>query len=63
MRHPNRRKTIEADGRMRSRASETGTEHARSERSKTAAHARRRKWMQNFSLQAGPPLWVLLKRG
>jgi hypothetical protein len=24
---------------------------------------RHRKWMQNFSLQAGPPLWLLIKQG
>jgi hypothetical protein len=31
-------------------------------RNPRATEGRHRKWMQNFSLHAGPPLWLLLKQ-
>lgn len=68
MRHPNRLRALKAEPRSRTLPRKTSNGHHRSEtlsgppNHETTAE-RRRKWMQNFSLQVGPPLWVLLKQG
>jgi len=69
MRHPNRLSTRPGGKSPRVELMPAGkrAEQHRSRRVQQPAHAvlnePHRKWMRNFSLHSGPPLWLLLKQG
>lgn len=60
MRHPNRLKMRRSgkEAPVESTKERAGRYHATQSPSSGGAH---RKWMQNFSLRNGPPLWVVLR--
>jgi len=66
MRHPNRLRTRQEGRRARLELARKRPSRHRSEQfhepSKEVVEGPHRKWMQNFSLRAGPPLWLLLKQ-
>jgi len=67
MRHPNRLRT-RPDGKRAQIESESARKRAEQRGAaqmpaNALADGPHRKWMRNFSLHAGPPLWLLLKQG
>ena len=63
MRHPNRLRIRQSSGETaRARSTRKRTEPLRPAHSQETLEGPHRKWMQNFSLHAGPPLWLLLKQ-
>ena len=62
MRHPNRLR-IRRDGkRVPADATKERAERYHSTQS-NGGRGPHRKWMQNFSLRTGPPLWIILREG
>jgi len=61
MRHPNRLK-MRASGKQ-TRAESTKERANRHHTTRTHGGEGHRKWMQNFSLRNGPPLWLVLREG
>ena len=63
MRHPNRLKVHREGGRIpEDPTKERAGRYHPPARPTAVAKGAHRKWMQNFSLHAGPPLWLLLKQ-
>ncbi len=66
MRHPNRLRTRQEGRRARLELARKRPAQHHTEQSQAPAggvlDGPHRKWMQNFSLRAGPPLWLLLKQ-
>jgi hypothetical protein len=63
MRHPNRVRIRQGGRRVPTEAPKERAERYHSARSTGVSSGPHRKWMQNFSLRTGPPLWLILREG
>jgi hypothetical protein len=64
MRHPNRLRIRHGAGRQVSAdATKERAERYHSAQATGKSGGAHRKWMQNFSLRNGPPLWLILREG
>jgi len=63
MRHPNRLRIRHGGKRVPTDAPKERAERYHSAQSNGGGRGPHRKWMQNFSLRNGPPLWLILREG
>jgi len=63
MRHPNRLRIRQGGRRVPADATKERAERFHSAQSNGVSRGSHRKWMQNFSLRYGPPLWLILREG
>jgi len=63
MRHPNRLRIRQGGRRLPADATKERAERYHSAQPTGGRGGPHRKWMQNFSLRNGPPLWLILREG
>ena len=63
MRHPNRLKMRRAGKQAPVESTKERAGRYHSAQPSASGSGTHRKWMQNFSLRNGPPLWLILKEG
>jgi hypothetical protein len=63
MRHPNRVRLRQGGRRVPADATKERAERFHSPQSNGVGRGPHRKWMQNFSLRNGPPLWLVIREG